>query len=108
MRIVHGLENEPEGGRRCSICIGHRLEVTARTAKAASIPVMATTLTVGPRKNSKQINRLGTEWAESYGIVFVEADFKKQDGFLKSVQISKSLGIYRQAYCGCCFSMPER
>jgi predicted adenine nucleotide alpha hydrolase (AANH) superfamily ATPase len=77
-------------------------------AKAASIPVMATTLTIGPKKNSKEINALGLEMAESYRLAFLEADFKKRDGFLKSLQKSRSLGLYRQDYCGCRFSMPRR
>ena len=102
---VRGLEDEPEGGRRCNICIRHRLEVTAWMAKAASLTVFATTLTISPRKNSRKINELGSDLSKLYDIAFLEADFKKKDGFLKSVQRSKDLGLYRQDYCGCCFSI---
>jgi predicted adenine nucleotide alpha hydrolase (AANH) superfamily ATPase len=68
----------------------------------------ATTLTISPRKKSNVINALGTDLARSHGIPFLEADFKKKDGFLKSVQKSKDLGLYRQDYCGCCYSMRGR
>jgi predicted adenine nucleotide alpha hydrolase (AANH) superfamily ATPase len=74
-------------------------------AKAASMTAFATTLTISPRKNSHVINALGADLSKSYDISFLEADFKKKDGFLKSVQKSKDLGLYRQDYCGCCYSM---
>ncbi len=102
---VKGLEGEPEGGRRCEVCIRLRLEATARTAKRASVSAFATTLTIGPQKNSAQINALGSDLSTSYGLFFLEADFKKKDGFLKSVQKSKEMGLYRQDYCGCRYSM---
>ena len=91
--LVRGLEGEPEGGRRCDICIRLRLEATARVAKATSMTAFATTLTISPRKNSHKINALGTELSKSYDISFLEADFKKKDGFIKSVQKSKDLGL---------------
>jgi predicted adenine nucleotide alpha hydrolase (AANH) superfamily ATPase len=103
--IVRGLEAEPEGGRRCEICIQHRLEVTAWTAAAASMQVFATTLSISPMKNSIKINKIGDDLSKSYDIPFLEADFKKRDGFVKSVQKSKELGLYRQDYCGCRYSM---
>ena len=105
---VKGLEGEPEGGRRCNICIRLRLEATAWVAKSACMATFATTLTISPRKNSHVINTLGTDLSGSYDIPFLEADFKKKDGFLKSVQKSKDLGLYRQDYCGCCYSMRGR
>jgi predicted adenine nucleotide alpha hydrolase (AANH) superfamily ATPase len=105
---VRGFEGEPEGGRRCNICIRLRLEATAWVAKSASLTAFATTLTISPRKNSDLINALGTDLSRSYDISFLEADFKKKDGFLKSVQKSKDLGLYRQDYCGCCYSMRGR
>ncbi len=74
-------------------------------ARSASIDLFGTTLTIGPRKNSKMINRLGADIGKDAGVSFLEADFKKQDGFLKSVRKSRSLGLYRQDYCGCCDSM---
>ena len=105
---VRGLEEEPEGGRRCSFCIRLRLEATAWAARAASLAAFGTTLTISPKKNSRMINSLGTELSRSYDISFLEADFKKKDGFLKSVQKSKDMGLYRQDYCGCCYSMRGR
>jgi len=105
---VRGLGGEPEGGRRCNICIRLRLEATAWVARAASMAAFATTLTISPRKKSHVINALGTDLSNSYDISFLEADFKKKDGFLKSVQKSKGLGLYRQDYCGCCYSMRGR
>jgi predicted adenine nucleotide alpha hydrolase (AANH) superfamily ATPase len=76
-------------------------------AEAASMQAFATTLTISPRKNSSKINKIGSNLSRSYGIPFLEADFKKRDGFVKSVQKSKELGLYRQDYCGCCFSMGD-
>ena len=105
---VKGLEGEPEGGRRCNICIRLRLEVTAWLARAASMTAFATTLTISPRKDSHVINTLGTDLSRSHEIPFLEANFKKKGGFLKSVQKSKDLGLYRQDYCGCCYSMRKR
>ena len=105
---VKGLDGEEEGGRRCNICIRLRLEATAWVAKSACMATFATTLTISPRKNSHVINTLGTDLSGSHDIAFLEADFKKKDGFLKSVQKSKDLGLYRQDYCGCCYSMRGR
>ncbi len=105
MEIVRGLGGEPEGGKRCEICIRHRLEVTARVAEAASVGSFGTTLSVSPRKRSLLINKIGIELSRTHGSSFYVADFKKKDGFLKSVQKSRHLGLYRQDYCGCCFTM---
>ncbi len=105
---VQGLEAEPEGGRRCEVCIGNRLETTAQAAATVSIPVFATTLTIGPMKNSKKINELGEKHSERTGVAFLSVDFKKRNGFLNSVRLSKQMGLYRQNYCGCRFSMARR
>lgn len=102
---VKGLETEPEGGRRCEVCIQHRLEMTAWMAEAASADAFATTLSLGPMKKSYVINKIGTELSKSYRCRFLAADFKKENGFLKSVQMSKEMGLYRQNYCGCRYSM---
>lgn len=106
--VVRGLGAEPEGGRRCELCIHHRLEVTAQMAEAASIEHFGTTLSLGPRKKSILINRIGADLSRSHGISFYAADFKKKDGFLKSVQKSREMGLYRQDYCGCCYSLRDR
>lgn len=103
--LVTGFEDEPEGGERCEICFRMRLEETARHAKENSIDIFTTTLTISPHKNSSLINRLGKEAGLKYEVEFLEADFKKKDGFKKSIELSKKHGLYRQNYCGCEFSL---
>ncbi len=105
---VRGLENEPEKGRRCEACIRMRLRRTAEKAKSLGIPAFCTVLTVSPKKDSAMVNRIGREEGERAGVLFIEADMKKCDGFLKSVEISKKLGIYRQDFCGCPPSLRKR
>ncbi len=102
---VKGLESAPEGGARCVKCIDLRLEGTARYLKvnADVYDCFATTLTVSPHKNAPLINADGARIAEEYGVEYLSSDFKKEDGFLRSVQLSKRLGVYRQTYCGCTF-----
>ncbi|MCK4307924.1 epoxyqueuosine reductase QueH [candidate division WOR-3 bacterium] len=102
---VQGLEAEPEGGERCKICYRMRLDYTARIAKSKGYKVFATTLTVSPYKLSKIINPIGEEVGERHKIKFLAEDFKKQDGFKRSVILSKKYGLYRQSYCGCEFSL---
>ncbi len=98
---VRGLEGEPEKGRRCEACIRLRLRRTAETAKTLGIPAFCTVLTVSPKKDAAMVNRVGREEGERAGLPFIEADMKKNDGFRKSLEITKKLGIYRQNYCGC-------
>lgn len=98
-----GYEAEPEGGKRCEICYRLRVGETARFAKG-KFEWFATTLTVSPHKNAKVINSIGEELADRYGLKFYAADFKKKDGFKKSVQLSKEHNLYRQSYCGCVYS----
>jgi predicted adenine nucleotide alpha hydrolase (AANH) superfamily ATPase len=102
---VRGLENEPERGRRCEACIRMRLARTAIAAKSLGIPSFSTVLTVSPKKDAAMVNRIGREEGEKAGVSFLEADLKKNDGFRKSVEITKRLGIYRQNYCGCRYSL---
>ncbi len=104
---IKGLEEEPEGGERCSICFRIRLEKSAQLAKKLNCSYLATSLTVGPQKNASVINQIGRQVAQKYGIIFYEADFKKKEGFKKSVILSKKWGFYRQNYCGCIFSRRE-
>jgi predicted adenine nucleotide alpha hydrolase (AANH) superfamily ATPase len=105
LKAIRGFETEPEGGRRCEVCMRHRLEVTAWVARQACVQVFGTTLTISPNKKSNVINEIGADVSKSAGIHYLVADFKKKDGFLKSVQKSKALDLYRQDYCGCCYSM---
>ncbi|RKY57670.1 MAG: hypothetical protein DRP95_06730 [Candidatus Latescibacterota bacterium] len=106
--LVRGYEEEPEGGARCPICYRMRLEETARRAAELGFGYFATTLTIGPTKKAQVINPIGRELGFKYGLTFVGGDFKKGDGFKHSVRISRELGLYRQDYCGCIFSLKER
>lgn len=108
LEVVRGPESEPEGGRRCERCFRLRLETAADRARANGCTVLASTLTVGPNKKASVIDGIGREVAEKYGLAFLAGDWKKQDGFRHSVELSKELGLYRQAYCGCEFSFPGR
>lgn len=98
---ISGLENEPEGGARCSVCFRIRLERTAAEAKRRGITLFSTTLTVSPHKNADVINTVGTAVATETGLKWLPSDFKKRDGYLRSINICQSFGIYRQPYCGC-------
>ena len=100
-----GMEAEPERGRRCEACVRMRLRETARKATELGMPVFGTVLTVSPKKDAAMVNRVGREEGERSGIRFLEADLKKGDGYLKSVRASKELGLYRQSYCGCRYSL---
>ncbi|MCL2793178.1 MAG: epoxyqueuosine reductase QueH [Spirochaetaceae bacterium] len=96
---VSGLEDEPETGKRCFECFKFNLERTAQKARELSIPSFTTTLSVSPHKNSAQIFEAGTNFPE-----FSKYDFKKQNGFFRSIELSTKLDLYRQDYCGCEFS----
>ncbi|MEE8449343.1 MAG: epoxyqueuosine reductase QueH [Thermodesulfobacteriota bacterium] len=102
------LAEEPEGGRRCDICHRLRLDETARFAKERGFDYFATTLTISPHKRASVINAIGRRVAAERGVEFFAADFKKKDGFKKSLEITRRLNIYRQDYCGCLFSLRER
>lgn len=102
--IAKGLENEKEGGNRCQICFDIRLSKTAECAKSNNYNIFATTLTVSPYKNAKIINNIGDAISQRQNIEYLPSDFKKNNGFLRSIQLSKQLGLYRQNYCGCVFS----
>lgn len=104
LKMVKGLEGEPEGGKRCEICFRLRLEKCANRAKELGYRMIATTLTIGPNKRAEVVNRIGREVGAVVGVNFLEADWKKQDGFKHSVELSRKLGLYRQRYCGCEFS----
>jgi len=105
---VKGLESAPEGGARCEICFRLRLESAAEAALGEGADLFTTVLTVSPHKRAEVINRIGREISDRLGVEFLEADFKKKDGFKKSVELSKSYGLYRQDYCGCIYSLEER
>lgn len=105
LSAVRGLENEPEGGSRCSVCFRLRLLETAKLAKANGYDFFASTLTVSPHKNSQIINQIGAEIAEEVGIAWLPSDFKKKNGYKISIELAKNFELYRQEYCGCFYSI---
>lgn len=98
---VKGLEELKEGSIRCDACILFRLNRTAEYAKNNGYDVFATTLTVSPHKNAEKINEIGNTLADKYKINYLESNFKKQNGYLRSIELCKEYNIYRQTYCGC-------
>ncbi|MBD8922978.1 hypothetical protein EGR52_06085 [bacterium] len=102
-RVTKGLENIKEGGARCPVCFMLRMEKTASVAKENNFEYFGTTLTVSPYKNSKQINLLGSVLENRYNIKYLYSDFKKEDGYKKSIILSKEYNLYRQDYCGCMY-----
>lgn len=102
---VKGMEDEPEKGARCDLCFKMRLEKSALKASELGIKNLTTSIVISPHKNFQKISEIGMKVAKLYGINYLAIDFKKKDGFLKTNQISKNLGLYRQNYCGCKFSM---
>lgn len=104
LKIAKGFENEPERGKRCQKCIDLRLDKSAAYAAENGYDYFCTTLSVSPHKDAVLINDLSEQYAQKYGTPSIPTDFKKKNGFLESIQLSKELGIYRQNYCGCIFS----
>jgi Uncharacterized protein conserved in bacteria len=101
---VKGLEEMKEGDKRCEICFSMRLRETARIAKEQEFEYFTTTLTISPLKNAAIINEIGMYLAKEYDVMFLPSDFKKKNGYQRSVELSKQYGLYRQDYCGCIFS----
>ena len=101
---IKGYENCPERGERCTICFNLRLEKTAQIAKENDFDYFCTTLTVSPYKNANKINEIGKKLEEKYHIKWLYSDFKKNDGYKKSIELSKKYNLYRQNYCGCIYS----
>ncbi len=101
---ARGLESEPEGGARCPGCFGLRLRKTASEARELGAEFFATTLTVSPHKNASLINGIGSAVALEAGVRWLPSDFKKKDGYLRSIRLSEQFGLYRQDYCGCQFA----
>ena len=108
LRRVEGLENEPEGGRRCTECFRLRLTECARLAKQYGFEYFCTTLTVSRHKDAERINALGEELGKAFGVAWLPSDFKKRGGELRSQRLSEQYGLYRQNYCGCEFSLRAR
>ena len=107
LKEVKGLEEEKEGGSRCFKCIKLRMESTFKLAKENGYDFVTTTLSVSPHKNSKMINEIGYELEKKYNVKYLYSDFKKKDGYKRSIDLSKKYNLYRQDYCGCQFSLNE-
>lgn len=105
---IKGLEAQPEGGARCTACFRLRLQRSVQAARELQCLWYTTTLTVSPRKDAHLLNHLGEEQGNLYGVSFLPSDFKKRDGYLRSVRLSRESQLYRQDYCGCVFSKRQR
>lgn len=106
--IAKGLEQCQEGGERCFACFKLRLEKTAKKAVEGNYDYFATTLTISPLKNAVKLNEIGEQLAKQYGIKWLVSDFKKRNGYKRSIELSKEYNLYRQDYCGCIYSKMER
>lgn len=105
--VTKGLEDCPEGGERCFRCYELRLRETAKQAAQGGFDYFATTLTISPLKNARKINEIGQGLSAEYGVPWLPSDFKKKDGFKRSIELSAEYGLYRQNYCGCAYSRAQ-
>ena len=101
------MADAPEGGERCLACFALRLNYTAQQAKEQGFEYFTTTLSVSPHKSADNVNRIGEEAGKRYGVKYLFADFKKKNGYLRSLELSREYGLYRQDYCGCRYSKSE-
>lgn len=108
VQAARGLEGEPEGGKRCEACFRLRLRYAAQEAARLRFDYYTTTLSISPMKNAPLLNQLGEEIGKEFGVAHLPSDFKKKDGYKRSVQLSKEYDLYRQDYCGCAFSKAQR
>lgn len=106
--VSRGLETVPEGGERCFRCYRLRLEEAAKMAAEGGFDYFATTLTISPLKNAGKLNEIGEELSQIYKVEHLPSDFKKKNGYRRSVELSAEYGLYRQNYCGCVFSKREQ
>lgn len=102
--MAKGMEELPEGGERCFKCYRQRLLYTAKLAKNSGFDYFTTTLSISPLKNAAKLNEIGQELAKEYGVEYLLSDFKKRNGYKRSVELSAEHNLYRQNYCGCIFS----
>ena len=106
--VATGLEHLREGGERCFKCYELRLEEAAKIAKECDFDYFTTTLSISPMKNAEKLNEIGNNVGEKYGVSYLQSDFKKKNGYKRSIELSKEYGLYRQDYCGCEFSFRDR
>jgi len=107
-QAVRGLEQEPEGGARCMACYRLRLEEAAKAARAMGCEYFTTTLSISPLKNARALNDIGEALAPIYQTKYLVSDFKKREGYKRSIQLSSQYQLYRQDYCGCIYSKQSR
>lgn len=108
LQAAKGFEREREGGARCERCFRLRLNKTALEAQKNGFDYFTTTLSVSPHKNAQMLNEIGKELEKEYGVKYLYADFKKRDGYKKSVNLSEEYNLYRQDYCGCRFALSQQ
>ncbi len=106
--MARGIEHLREGGERCFKCYELRLLEAAKVAKEGEFDYFTTTLSISPMKNAEKLNEIGTKVGEQYGVFYLQSDFKKKNGYKRSIELSQEFGLYRQDYCGCEFSYAER
>ena len=102
--IARGLEDAPEGGERCTKCYELRLREAAEQARRYGCDYFTTTLSISPLKDAQRLNAIGEALAEEYGVKYLVSDFKKRDGYKRSIELSREYGLYRQDFCGCVYS----
>ncbi len=107
-QIAEGLEHLREGGERCFKCYELRLEEAAKIARDAGFDYFTTTLSISPLKNADKLNEMGIKLADKYGVQYLQSDFKKKNGYKRSIELSSEYGLYRQDYCGCEYSFRDR
>jgi predicted adenine nucleotide alpha hydrolase (AANH) superfamily ATPase len=105
LQMSKGMEQMPEGGERCFLCYELRLRETAKMAAAGNYDYFTTTLTISPLKNARKLNEIGEVLGQEYHISHLPTDFKKKEGYKRSIELSKEYDLYRQDYCGCAYSM---
>ena len=105
--MAKGMEEQPEGGARCAKCYELRLRETAALARAEGFDYFTTTLSISPYKDAEKLNEIGGRLAQEYGVAYLYSDFKKKNGYRRSIELSEEYGLYRQDYCGCVFSKRE-
>lgn len=108
LEISKGLEHIPEGGERCFRCYRMRLEEAARLAAEGGFDYFTTTLSISPLKKADKLNEIGKELESQYGVSYLFSDFKKKNGYKRSIELSREYDLYRQDYCGCSYSKAER
>ncbi|HIT90948.1 MAG TPA: epoxyqueuosine reductase QueH [Candidatus Merdenecus merdavium] len=105
---IKGMEHMKEGSQRCYSCYELRLRESAVIAKELEFDYFTTTLSISPMKNAAKLNEIGSQLEEEYGVKYLHSDFKKRNGYKRSIELSNDYGLYRQDYCGCVFSKKER